>query len=300
MRTPSGPRWAALSGAGQDTLRLSTANGTVAEISRDEFREHFAGTAVVLWKDAAPQTPVLRQGRSGEVVVALKEQLRRLQRISEGNVSSSYDAETAAAIAKLQAETGLDIDGVAGRQVRLVLSCWAPSTPTPSLDGSVTTSQASAPSVAAPPAPEPVQEAAAPPAAEPEAPQEEPAAPPAIGKSFGDMLSEGAPASVESAAPEDTLAAARDEVAAPPAAEASVEGPVGGTPMPNLSVSLEAPEHLAMELPPAGNDVPAQIQVEELRAPKLSELPPLDLEHRKEMTPPAAPGLPLVPHDPDA
>lgn len=257
MNTSGGTRWVALVGTEDRNMRLQFSPEKMVVSTRSEFLDHYAGQAVILWKDQAPQTPVMRQGRSGPVVAGMKGQLRQLHRIAAANTSPQYDAETAAAIAKLQAETGLDIDGMAGRQVRMVLSSWAPDSPTPSL-------VARAP--LEPPAPAPVAAAqtAEAPAAPPTAPQL-----PKVGKSFSELLSEE-PEVKKDPAP------ASENPPTPPAAEPSGELPA---------------ENPGAEAAPQPEKIEAQIE--------MKPLPPIDVESRKETTPPMTQGVPLSPSAPD-
>lgn len=72
-------------------------------------------------------------GQQGPAVARLKEMLRRLGRLSPTNAHGTYDAETASAVAGIQAETGMKVDGKAGRQVRCVLTAWAGGDGVPAL-----------------------------------------------------------------------------------------------------------------------------------------------------------------------
>ncbi|MBI2434636.1 MAG: AAA family ATPase [Candidatus Hydrogenedentes bacterium] len=299
MNTSSGSLWLALLGLEGRDLRLSGAPGEQLLAPRDQFLEYYAGRAVVLWRDAAPQTPILRQGRSGPVVSTLKEQLRRLERLPVSNTSQHYDSETAAAVAKLQAETGLYIDGVTGRQVRMVLSSWSPAAVTPSLLPRVTMATPppepgppASPPTPAPPSAAPAPTTASVPASVPEqaapAPVVEPARPDVGGRSFGQLLSgnaDDAPETGDAAAPETA-----PEVSAPQTPKQE-EPPAPAAKGPQAAATTPAPE----ETP-----TPKQIVTQELPAPATTALPPVDLEARKESTTPAPPNVPLVPHDPDA
>jgi len=161
MQAGGESRWVALTKVKDGTFTI-TADGTgKVEVPRDEFREHYAGEAIVFWRDPAPDAPVMSRHSRGPQVVQLKRNLRALSRLN-GPATGEYDEETARAVARLQAETGLAVDGIAGKQVRMVMSSWLPAEPTPALTGK------ERPKPPRPPAPEPVMAAKEPPKPESE------------------------------------------------------------------------------------------------------------------------------------
>jgi len=133
MRMGTKDCWLALTGVEEDRLRLTAAGEETVTATREEFQAYYAGEAVVLWRDPTPGARVLLPNSSGETVARLKEALRRTGRLRAENMSNVYDAETAMAVSRLQAESGLLIDGLAGKQVRMALTSWLPETPTPAL-----------------------------------------------------------------------------------------------------------------------------------------------------------------------
>lgn len=147
--------WLALAGADGESLRVSTGADGLASVTRDELTAYYAKEALILWRDPTPGARVLHPNASGEPVERMKEALRRLGRLPAENTSPVYDPETVAAISKLQEETGLAVDGVAGKQVRMVLASWMPEQPTPGLrEMNVPVPEGAAPEAAAPAAPE--------------------------------------------------------------------------------------------------------------------------------------------------
>ncbi len=127
-------RWLALLGAQDNTLLLSSAPGEAAvEVSRAVFLRHYLDEALIPWLDKRPNTNVMLSGQANAAVGLLKGQLRLLERLPESNTNNRYDGLTATAVSKIQAETGLLVDGIAGRQVRMILSSWLPDEGTPSL-----------------------------------------------------------------------------------------------------------------------------------------------------------------------
>lgn len=128
-------RWVTVTRAEGDDLTVSARPGAPVTVKRSDFEKIYAIEAYVPWRDPAPGAPVLRQGQESPAVAQLKEKLRRLNRLRPENTSTAYDVETASAIARLQSETSLDVDGIAGKQVRMVLASWLKEEGTPSLTG---------------------------------------------------------------------------------------------------------------------------------------------------------------------
>ena len=133
MRLGTKDLWLAIVGMEDGQLRVATRPGETVLVPRNEFLAYYAHEAVVPWRDPAPGARPMWPSTSGEAVARLKEALRRLKRLPESNSSNLYDPETAAAISRLQAETGLLVDGLAGKQVRMVLTAWTPENGAPTL-----------------------------------------------------------------------------------------------------------------------------------------------------------------------
>ncbi|HNR33581.1 MAG TPA: AAA family ATPase [Candidatus Hydrogenedentes bacterium] len=132
VKTAQGPAWIALMRADDGLLHITTGEEP-AVVTKDVFASVFAGKAAVYWRDPEPAARVLKRDMEGPDVERLQEALRALGRLPEA-AKGRYDERTARAVAKLQAEAGLMIDGMAGRQVRMILSSLLPDSPTPSLD----------------------------------------------------------------------------------------------------------------------------------------------------------------------
>lgn len=146
--------WLTLVAAKSDGVTLAVAKDKTVSVPLAAFKGAYLAEAIVPWKDPDPRAIAMAVGRGGKPVADLKEQLRALGRLDAANKSDQYDQDTARAISRIQAETGLTIDGVAGRQLRMIMTAWAKSPGTPRLDG---------PAVAAAP-PEKTAAAAPPPA----------------------------------------------------------------------------------------------------------------------------------------
>lgn len=161
--------WMALMGQEGDRLILA-GGGAPIEAAPSALREVFASEAYVLWDDPAPRAPSLTPGRSDANVAQLKEKLRLLGHLPAANTGNAYDAETAGAVSRIQAQTGLLVDGIAGRQVRMVMAGWLGGEEVPALRPRAATlpenlREARAATAAAPARPAPRPAAAPPPAA---------------------------------------------------------------------------------------------------------------------------------------
>jgi general secretion pathway protein A len=251
-------RWMALIGASGDKLTLTGAMGESIETTREAFATMYAKEAYILWRDNGPKKSGLLPGRSGKNVAEFKDKLRSLGRISADNTTDMYDVETGTAVSRIQAETGLLLDGLAGQQVRMVMSSWTGGDETPKLDATLKVAVATpATPVAVPPAPEPERKAEPKPEPKPEptpAPVEVPAQP----------------------------------VPAPEVVPAPVNSP---EPAPQPDAAVEQPP---VETP-AQQDPAALVQVQELSEPVEGSFVPEVDDARKETTPPMNGSAPLVP-----
>jgi len=296
VRAGGETRWVGLIGYQDGKVRLTGGLGESIEAPRDALRDMYASEALVLWADPTPGAGALLQGRRSPAVAKFKQQLRELGRLRANNNSDEYDNETATAVSRVQSETGLLLDGMAGRQVRMVLTSWVPSFGAPNLsDGSVqvpteeglstaavvldakspqraeaSPAPAPKPDAAAPePAPEPVVEAVASPQPAPE-PVVEPVA---------------APDPAPEPAPE-----APTEIDAAPAPEPV---PAEENPLPSATPPAEAPVAAEGEAATA----PEMVRVQELEEPFPGEagFESVESDERKEITPPLDGNSPLVP-----
>lgn len=287
--------WVGLIGVADGKLLLTGAKGARLETTREAFAPLYAKEAFVLWKDAAPRGSALMPGRASRQVAAFKEQLRGLGRLRADNTSDQYDQETATAVSRIQSETGLLLDGIAGKQVRMVMQSWSGGPEVPRLDaqsnigvagGSLSTAgvmQDGAARVAEQPVPAE--------SSEPAAPGAEPA-----------VAATNAP---DSDALPDWPTATPATPPAPPVEEAPVVIPEA----PVAEVVQEAPPVLTEEAPPSEEPVaepgeatasvstePAGVvQVEELKEPVEGAFVPEVDDSRKETTPPLNGSAPLVP-----
>ncbi len=261
MRAADKTMWLGLMNVTASRCTLTAESGQTMEVTRETFREHYTGEAVVLWRDPMPNTQTLFSGQSGKPVAVMKEQLRRLGRITPDNTNDIFDKKTASAISRLQAETGLSVDGIAGKQVRMVITSWLGDKDTPSLTGKKPQLQTLA--EVTPPAAAGKTE----PAPKPAAPQK--------------------PAEPASAAPPKEKPA---DVPAEKPADTPAENP-----QPSLTNTPEA-----APLPPnALEGMAPQVKVNDLPQPENppNTLPPANTDTLKESTPPAPGSPPLVPHE---
>lgn len=281
--TESDARWLALTGATDNALTLVGAKGERIETTREVFAPLFAKEAVVLWKDNSPRGPALLPGRTGRAVADFKEQLRTLGRIRPQNSSDQYDQETATAVSRIQSETGLLLDGMAGKQVRMVMQSWSGGAEVPRLSTKNPGQMAGAgpPPVVSAPAPvETPQPVAAPAPAAQQAPETAP---------LPDWpVAQPTPQPAEPATPEAPPAVdpAPETAPAPAAIETAPAAPEAG--------SETAPGDASTETPVATTDATV-VQVENLPEPIEGAFVPEVDDSRKETTPPLNGSAPLVP-----
>jgi len=272
-------------------LRITTGTGDAIHVNRDTFRDHYQSEALFFWRDPAPNTPVLREGRTGSEVAALKEDLRALDRLPPSNTNDRYDQATATAVSRLQSETGLIVDGIAGKQVRMVLTSWTAGEEAPALEARAPLSRdraAQAPAPTPAPAPRPAA-----PNPEAEAPaQPTPVAEPRPEAPAPAVDTQRAEAAPDSEAPPEAAPPPFLDVL-PPAQPFAPEERADGNSLPSWTAlreaAAEAQEAAATRqaLPPAGAG--SWVEVQDLDKPSAGS------ESREDVTPPATGNSPLVP-----
>ncbi len=296
------PRWAALTKAEEDRITLALDGDRQVALGRTAFRDIYQNEALIPWRDTAPGAPLLLPGQKGPQVTALKQQLRGLGLIGSKNTQDSYDSETASAVSAVQAETGLKMDGKAGRQVRMVLAAWSGAGNSPSLrpHAAVTSEVAPVPAAGASDAPVKHEDKAVvsgpppTPAASPAAPAPVPAPTPAQDTAAVPQAPAAAPETPAPPAP-----APAPEAAAPASAPEEAKP---GTPPTESAPAAPAPEtkeQSAAALPTGEYraDGGQSLQVRELPPPTAMEpLPPAETARPGESTEPVAGSSPLVPH----
>ncbi len=124
--------WLGLVSLNEKDVRIVTGIAETTLMSREEFEKRYLDIAVVVWRDPTPDASLLRSGDKGERVRWLQEQLRTLG-LLDGLFSGAYEAETVAAVRKLQAMTGLKEDGIFGPKTRMVLLSRLPEFAGPTL-----------------------------------------------------------------------------------------------------------------------------------------------------------------------
>jgi len=300
--------WVALLGGNDGMVRIMADGSGVKEILLDTFRAHYANQAVVFWRDETPNAKPLWLKTKGPEVESIQRGLRALQR-SQGEVTGIYSEETARAVARIQAETGLVIDGIAGRQVRMVMSSWLSGPEVPSLRPKATITAgelaASVPAEQPKESKEPVAVAKPAPATEKPAPAPEAAPAPAPAPApevIPAPAPEAAPAPVPETpapAPEAAPAPAPEVTPAPvPAPEPPAEKGPAGDDEPNAQ-ALPGFFHVGPAEEAAGVALPsAVVDVERLPENSSDERLP-QIMMPKEATPPVT-GIVLMPRDNDA
>lgn len=253
--------WAGLLSITEEGCRIASSPTSTLVVPKEELRHRYTNQAVILWRDSTPQSAVLRVGYKGPEVKKVQDALYRLGRLNVPG-SGVYDEQTAAAITAIQGETGLKQDGIAGRQVRMVLSSWLGNSGFPNL------MPLSKPEIAS--VPENQTEVS-------EASPTEIAAKVADGQSNPENTADAAVSpSGDTVAPQGEASAGASEAAAS-AENAQVQS---AAPVSQVAGEAAPPAPGPAEAPPISEKVPDSQEV----------------SGEKIVTPPSVSGVPLVPH----
>ena len=126
-------RWLAVVGFEGDRARVAgLLPGEVVTVGLDELEAHWLETGIVVWESFEPVPPVLASGDEGQGVRWLQRGLAEL-RFFEGLPTSRYDAATADAVRRFQADRGLVVDGIAGPLTQIALYAGMGRYPVPRL-----------------------------------------------------------------------------------------------------------------------------------------------------------------------
>jgi len=136
--------WVGLVAAEGDTVSVYADGYKTHRVSRQELDSHYAGTALVFWRDPQPNASVLSKGMKGKDVVKLQHDLK-VANLLAGAPTGMFGDETVRVISELQEETGLTVDGLVGRQVRMALCGRLPDPRVPSLSSSDAAPQVASP-----------------------------------------------------------------------------------------------------------------------------------------------------------
>jgi general secretion pathway protein A len=128
--------WISLASLGDDEAKVTMSGRDMADVPITDLAAHYRGEAVVLWRDPSPEAETLRPDVKGPAVHRLQSRLKQMGMLN-GPLTGAYDDTTAAAVTTLQEQTGLKVDGLAGRQTRMVMSSWLPTGHAPSLRPSI-------------------------------------------------------------------------------------------------------------------------------------------------------------------
>ena len=266
--------WAAITGVEFDELRVTTSMSDTALIPKDAFAGCYRNEALLFWRDPTPEVAILRPGSTGEDVRVLQVQLRALGRYKE-KPDGVYDAATRDAVAALQKDTGLEVDGVLGSRTRMVLYSWLPGFSTPALRPLPPLMlRADWNEKPEPPKPKPKPKPEPPKTVEKkEEPKAEPPAPPAESKPKDETKEEEKPTEPATSEPEPQAAAPDTE----PKADPSTPSAEGVTPPPLPEGPVD---------PFASLDADGAVTAEDLGAPGS---PPVAEDGQGELDEPAAP-----------
>ena len=319
--------WTALVGLDAETAELALTHERTEAIPREEFEKRYVRQAVILWRDPNPQARTLRMSARGADVRDLQMRLHAYGRLEQ--VTGVYDSATQEAVRALQADAGLDRDGIAGRQVRMATMAWAPTEGIPVLEARAIPDallgeleQATAEPPRAAPEPEPTPEPE--PEPEPESqpgpePMSQPEAPDGAGEAEPEPESDAPEATDEAGEADETSdavetpegeAAPVDEMTAPVGggaldAEALVEltplgpGPSGESPGEDVGAAdSEAPAEAEAEAAAGESEASedADVAEDEAAIPDRSEASEATpVVGSRELTDPWLAGVPLAP-----
>jgi general secretion pathway protein A len=298
--------WSAVLERQEGRVRLSDLGDGPEAVSQEEFARLFTGEAIVPWLDTNPQARVLKPEMTSDEVAGFRQQLHRLGRIDKGT-GRKYDASVQAAVRTLQQDTGLDVDGIAGRQVRMVLASWLQedvphlqpqAVPVmPEVQQAASLEEPDKPSESTPRRRPKRDNAASPQTAPDESVPDAPAtvssapAPSAIADALPDTSAESGQSTLPAGDDSEVVPVAADELlpgVTMPAAEARPMFWLGANPGESNSAQFGTlPPSEEQALTPAGASD--------------REMPPAaqPLEDRKRSTAPALSGVPIVPREPD-
>jgi general secretion pathway protein A len=131
--TPSGKSlWVALIGIDDDTWKISSTKTETLAIPRAELEKIYAKEAALLWRDPSPAASVIKESMRGDAVKELQSNLQILGLLTTAP-NGEYDAPTLDVVRKIQAHCGINVDGIIGKQTRMVLSSWLPTADGPRL-----------------------------------------------------------------------------------------------------------------------------------------------------------------------
>lgn len=289
--------WVALLRLDETVAEVSTGMGESFTVPRDEFAKRYLTQAVVLWRDDAPAATILREPMQGPEVRTLQERLAATGRFA-GEPTGFYGPQTTDAVRALQIETGLKVDGMVGRQTRMVLASWTMSE-TPGLNKAITVETAPTEEKSVDLAQEPVPAPVEPPVVEPAVVEALDAAPvPVPVADFGPPVPDSVAS--EASSPADTaLPEFGDVTIQPESSDVDTEPPAvepadATAPVPDTS----EPEPLEQnaEVLPVAPPTPTVLVEDLADEPEEVDDQAALQNDALLVTPPSPGGMPLVPH----
>jgi hypothetical protein len=124
--------WVALLGIRERAVILGNGSAEGQLVPRDQFEDAYSGDAMIMWLDPTPSRTPLTLGTRGPAVLALQSSLNAFG-FDSVETTGVYGAATQDAVRQIQESTGLQVDGIVGKQTRMVLTSWSRDEPTPSL-----------------------------------------------------------------------------------------------------------------------------------------------------------------------
>ena len=124
--------WVALLGIRDQAVILGNGSAEGQLVPRDQFEDAYGGDAMIMWLDPTPSRTPLALGTRGPAVLAVQSLLNAFG-FDNVEPTGVYGAVTQDAVRRIQEASGLKVDGVVGKQTRMVLTSWSRNEPTPSL-----------------------------------------------------------------------------------------------------------------------------------------------------------------------
>ena len=132
LRGPQADLWVGVVKVNEDYVRIASGKARFHDVRADEIRSRYTGKAAFLWVDPEPDAEMVVPWTRGPNVAKVQDQLHTLG-LLKGETYGAFDRKTINAIRRVQAMAGLWVDGIVGRQTRMVLASWLEEPATPAL-----------------------------------------------------------------------------------------------------------------------------------------------------------------------
>ncbi|MCH7959418.1 MAG: AAA family ATPase [Candidatus Hydrogenedentes bacterium] len=132
LRGPQADLWVGVVKVNEKYVRIATGKERFHDVRADEIRSRYTGKVAFLWVDPEPGAAMVLPWTRGPNVAKIQDKLHALG-LLKGETYGAFDRKTINAIRRVQAMAGLWVDGIVGRQTRMVLASWLEEPATPAL-----------------------------------------------------------------------------------------------------------------------------------------------------------------------